>query len=176
MPALLLLPIGTRFGRLVVVAEEPPVSRAPHRGVFRMFRLKCDCGGEKITRMNDLRTGVVNSCGCLIGDTNRANSEKTVTHGDARLKRAPEYRVWTGIIFRCSNQKAKSWRYYGGRGIKVCDEWRSDYRAFLRDVGRRPSPELTLDRINNDGNYEPGNVRWATRSQQAYNRRKKGTA
>lgn len=75
------------------------------------------------------------------------------------------------MIKRCQNPNHHAYARYGGRGIQVCAEWRKDFAAFLRDVGHRPSPDLSLDRINNDGNYEPGNVRWATRQQQANNRR-----
>ena len=80
-----------------------------------------------------------------------------------------EYTLWRSMINRCYNTKVQNYHYYGGRGIMVCPRWRHDYLAFLADVGRRPAPGLSLDRINNDGNYEPGNVRWATRSQQARN-------
>jgi hypothetical protein len=72
---------------------------------------------------------------------------------------------------RCTNPRHKSWSYYGGRRISVCDQWRNDYTAFLAHVGRRPSPKHSLDRIDNDGNYEPGNVRWATKKEQQRNRR-----
>lgn len=75
------------------------------------------------------------------------------------------------MIKRCENPKNHAYPRYGGRGITVCPEWRSDFAAFLRDVGPRPSPDLSLDRIDNNGNYEPGNVRWATAAQQAQNRR-----
>ncbi len=87
----------------------------------------------------------------------------------------PEYRVWSEMIQRCSNQKHPRWSDYGGRGIIVCDRWRS-FINFLADMGERPSPDLTLDRIDNDGGYEPGNCRWATRSQQQYNRRPRKAA
>lgn len=82
-----------------------------------------------------------------------------------------ERRAWRGMKSRCHSQVNGSWKYYGGRGISVCDRWRASYLDFLADVGRAPSWEHQLDRIDNDGNYEPGNVRWATRSQQAHNKR-----
>lgn len=83
----------------------------------------------------------------------------------------PEYRIWTGMIHRCHNSKRNCYRYYGARGIVVCERWRLDFQAFLDDVGERPSPKYSLDRINNDGNYEPGNVRWADRTTQGRNTR-----
>lgn len=83
----------------------------------------------------------------------------------------PEYRLWSNIKSRCNNKKLKSYQDYGGRGIRVCDRWSSSFHAFLTDVGMRPSRAHSLDRIRNDGNYEPGNCRWATAVEQAANRR-----
>lgn len=92
-------------------------------------------------------------------------------HGEGRHgQRTPEYEAWLDMRWRCSTPSYKQWKDYGGRGITVCDRWLV-YSNFLADVGRRPSPLLTLDRIANDGNYEPGNVRWATRHEQQMNRR-----
>lgn len=87
-------------------------------------------------------------------------------HGASRT---PEYRVWTGVIKRCENPRMESYPRYGGRGIRVCPAWRVSFIAFLRDMGPRPSPKHSLDRINNDGNYEPGNCRWATPEEQMRN-------
>lgn len=94
-------------------------------------------------------------------------------HGESpsRLHPAtPEYRVWVDMIRRCENPRNKRFYIYGARGITVCDRWRRSYKNFLSDVGRRPSPKYQIDRKNNDGNYDPGNVRWATRKQQARNK------
>lgn len=82
-----------------------------------------------------------------------------------------EYKTWKAMIYRCTNPKATGYQYYGGRGIKVCDEWLNSFEAFLNHIGRKPHRKFSIDRINNDGNYEPGNVRWATQTQQFYNSR-----
>lgn len=95
-------------------------------------------------------------------------------HGYARKDKAlrfAEYGIWAGIIKRCENRNNHAYPRYGGRGIGICAEWRHDFPAFLAHVGPRPSPVHSVDRINNDGNYEPGNVRWATPTDQARNRR-----
>lgn len=94
-----------------------------------------------------------------------------MTHGESSGKReTTEHRIWRNMKDRCSNPKNPAYKYYGGRGIVVCERWK-DYAAFLADVGRRPSSRVTLDRIDNDGNYELGNMRWATWHEQALNRR-----
>jgi len=80
------------------------------------------------------------------------------------------------MIYRCTNPKGPGWKNYGGRGIKVCDRWRNSFELFFADVGLKPSPELTLERIDNEGNYEPGNVKWATRSEQNLNKRRKSNS
>lgn len=89
-------------------------------------------------------------------------------HGGSKT---PEYRLWAGMKERCLNSKSKAWANYGGRGIRICERWANSFSAFIEDIGYRPSPNHTIDRVNNDGNYEPGNVRWATPKEQARNRR-----
>lgn len=89
-----------------------------------------------------------------------------------QAKRMPERDVWDNIIQRCTNPKNPNYKYYGDRGISICPAWRESFDVFLRDVGKRPSPELTLERVNNDGNYEPGNCIWDTFENQQFNRRR----
>ena len=133
----------------------------------------CVCGNLlRRVRSTSLVTGNTSSCGCLYQDV---RPTIRLTHGDKPKSHrvAPEYTAWTNMITRCTNPKHNRWHRYGGRGIAVCERWRNSYEAFLADVGRRPRPAYSLDRFPNcDGNYEPGNVRWATDSEQALNRSK----
>jgi len=151
---------GQRFGKLLVLSY---AGASPHGQ--SLWRCACDCGQSTTVIRGSLVAGSTKSCGC----------SHTRVGGDARNKNgnkpAPEYGAWAAMKTRCTNPNSNRWHDYGGRGISVCDEWSEDYLAFLNHVGRKPSPAHSLDRIDNDGNYEPGNVRWATRKQQLANRR-----
>lgn len=146
---------GLSFGKLSVVTR----AGRTERGLARWL-CDCACGKEVLVAGADLRNGNTRSCGC---SRKRSNGEAAAG--------TPEYIAWESMISRCENKKHLSWHDYGGRGIKVSPVWRKNYKQFLSDVGRRPTPNHTLDRKNNDGNYEPGNVRWATRSEQNANQR-----
>lgn len=166
MPRLLDI-TGQRFGRLVVIERATKADNRP------CWKCRCDCGRTITVQGGSLRSGNTKSCGCFRQDTSRALLLK---HGHAGRDNASrlassEYRSWTHMIGRCENPKDKDYHHYGGRGISVCPRWRHSFSAFLADVGPKPTPRHSIDRINNDGNYEPGNVQWATRSQQMRNRR-----
>lgn len=155
---------GLRFGMLTAVR---PLGFDNH-GV-QLWLCRCDCGGESTPGVYSLLTGNSKSCGCR----KRAVAvERSTTHGHTRNRSAtPEYKAWSGMIGRCHRGTDKRFALYGARGITVCERWRESFANFLADMGPRPSPKHTIDREDNDGNYEPGNCRWATPKQQARNTR-----
>jgi hypothetical protein len=141
-------------GRLTIVR---PIQINP-----TWFECLCDCGKKVNIRANSLRTGATRSCGCL-------HNEIKTKHG---LRHLPEYLIWKAIKGRCLNRRNKQYYDYGGRGISICEEWKADFMAFLQYVGYRPNPSLSLDRIDNEKGYEPGNVRWTTSLTQSNNSRR----
>lgn len=157
--------IGRKFGRLKVVREAGWIG--PHRK--RAWWVECRCGKSKVVKQNNLVSGKTKSCGCLLADHLRKMAGTAgLTHGDSYSR---EYRAWGNMRRRCYGVNGPRYKDWGGRGVQVCDRWRRSYSEFLKDMGRAPSKDHSLDRIDPDGNYEPGNCRWATRSEQQRNRR-----
>lgn len=154
---------GQRFGRWTVLYY---VGNNKHNQPTWLCR--CDCGNVVVTSANGLRRGTTKSCGCRRSDVSRQSKNHFApTHG---MSRTPEFRVWMSMLDRCQNPQSQPYRHYGGRGIKVCERWQ-DFENFFADMGNRPSPKYSLDRIDNDGDYRPDNCRWATMKEQNSNRR-----
>jgi len=153
---------GQKFGCLTVV------ERAETKNKRAFWKCRCDCGNEPIVQAGHLVSGHTQSCGCL---KNKKSMERRLTHGMARTHL---YQVWNGIKNRCFNTKVKSYSSYGGRGITIYPEWKDNFQAFYDYVSKLEhfgEEGYSLDRINNDGNYEPNNLRWADRQEQCRNRR-----
>lgn len=136
-----------------------------------MWTCTCACGATVIKRGSHLRKGEVQSCGCLLTS---GRAMKRLTHGARRGREfSPEYSSWVNMKQRCFNSKNNRYYLYGARGITVCDRWASSFENFLHDMGQKPTPKHSIDRIDNDQDYQPGNCRWATPLQQRHNRRDK---
>lgn len=161
-----------RFGMLVARGY---IGIAPV-GDDHLWLCDCDCGNIAVGRAKNLqRKGKQTHCGCVVREKNRRLNTK---HGQGSPKsRTTEYKTWLSMRERCLNSKHHGFASYGGRGITICRRWdegeggRSGFECFFSDMGEKPSPSHSIDRIDNDGNYEPTNCRWATSSQQISNRR-----
>lgn len=145
--------VGKTYGMLLILEE---IKERSSLG-YIYYKCKCACGKEKIIRGRNVRSGHTSSCGCLL-----------VKH---KMTETVEYKTWRSIKTRCYNKNILRYKNYGGRGIKVCDRWINSFENFFEDMGYRPSKNHSIERINNDGDYEPSNCIWADFKTQARNRR-----
>lgn len=158
---------GQVFGRLTVIG----FARKDGRG-RKYFNVHCECGKDFTPLDSSVRNGLTKSCGCIGSQKIKQQGYLNKTHGHSYIggKASPTYMSWQAMKQRCLNTKMARYSDYGGRGITVCERWLK-FENFLEDMGERPKG-LSLDRIENEGNYEPSNCRWATLSEQRINRRK----
>jgi hypothetical protein len=162
---------GRRFGKLTVIAEcvEVKSSSRATRDYSKYYFCQCECGDAVSVHASKLNRGETRSCGCLSSET---TTTRNFQHGhNKRGTRTKVYNAWCHMRQRCYNEKNKSYADYGGRGIRVCDRWIDSFENFLADMGEPPSAGHSIDRIDHEGHYEPGNCRWAAKVVQANNKR-----
>lgn len=148
---------GERFGRLIISQPSQEVT------TYHIYvSCICDCGNEKVARLDHLISGATKSCGCISKENPPARK-----HG---MRHSKEYSIWCDMKKRCSNKNAQNYKYYGGRGIKVCDEWNQSFESFIKDMGLCPTKTSSIERINNELGYCNHNCKWIEMSDQAANR------
>jgi hypothetical protein len=160
--------VGEKYGRLTVIERRDRTEQS--------VRCMCECGELVQTRADRLASGGIKSCGCLAQETRRtapAGRRSYSADGNPNwrggMRKHPLYTRWSHMIRRCHDERHKQYVDYGGRSIAVCERWRTNFWAYVADLGPQPSPEMSVDRINNDAGYGPDNCRWATPSQQSSN-------
>lgn len=161
---------GQRFGRLTILSKDPVSKNGQVRWLCR-----CDCGNEKVIIGTSIRGGVTLSCGCLSREiTSKVRTTHGHTRGSAKDSRrsTPEWQAWRAMISRCTNPNRRDNKHYLDRGITVSPRWINNFENFYADMGDRPSPQHSIDRIDVNGGYTPGNVKWSTVIEQRLNRRK----
>lgn len=155
--------IGEQYGRWEIIAF------CSYKNHHIRWLCRCKCGNEKPVLWDSLQRGLSTSCGCRLAEVTR---ERSTRHGHApRGKITQEYRAWQNMLNRCLSPTNTQYADYGGRGIVVCERWQ-EFTNFALDMGKKPGRTFTLERTNNEGNYEPGNCKWATRKEQARNNRR----
>lgn len=154
---------GQRFHQLITVGQ----AEEGTRNGYILWTCRCDCGNIVKVQSGHLRSGNTKSCGCRRVEASRVNGLKK-KHG---LTGSPEYKAWQSMRERCLKRTHHQYHNYGGRGIAVCERWKNSFLHFYQDMGKRPGPEYSLDRRENEGNYEPDNCRWVTQDVQSNNKR-----
>lgn len=165
--------VGLRFGRLTVVSYSHKTRRKTRKGFDHYYNCKCDCNNNCLVERSSLKFGTTNSCGCIKRELLENRNKTTAKYnGESSSKYARILRIHGAMIHRCYNTNDMNYHHYGGRGITVCEDWLNDYYSFKEwALNNGYSDNLSIDRINDNGNYEPNNCRWATDKEQGNNKR-----